>query len=204
MVFSFSNTKLLIFGGFYFIIGKVQTASDMRNSINKFSALLFLLLGGANCTNNTPKQQENVIITPAPHLKKEVVVQLDKINNKEAKLTIANYLDEPISTNMFVIYTDILVLEFQANDTIREMTCVAPPMRPINIREYDTILAPNAKIETLSSMAVMRECEEIFKITEPNIKMRASIRFRYVNREEEFTQHSNWIIYKNEGHYNPK
>ena len=176
----------------------------MKNSINKFSALLFLLLGGANCTNNTPKQQENVIITPAPHLKKEVVVQLDKINNKEAKLTIANYLDEPISTHMFVIGTDILVLEFQANDTIREMTCVAPPMRPINIREYDTILAPNAKIETLSSMAVMRECEEIFKITEPNIKMRASIRFRYVNREEEFTQHSNWIIYKNEGHYNPK
>ena len=54
----------------------------MKNSINKFSALLFLLLGGANCTNNTPKQQENVIITPAPHLKKEVVVQLDKINNK--------------------------------------------------------------------------------------------------------------------------
>ena len=47
-----------------------KTASDMKNSINKFSALLFLLLGGANCTNNTPKQQENVIITPAPHLKK--------------------------------------------------------------------------------------------------------------------------------------
>ena len=111
----------------------------MKNSMNKFSVLLFLLLGGANCTNNTPKQQENVIITPAPHLKKEVVVQLDKINNKEAKLTIANYLAEPISTNMFVIYTDILVLEFQANDTIREMTCVAPPMRPINIREYDKI-----------------------------------------------------------------
>ena len=175
----------------------------MKNSINRFSALLFLLLGGANCTNNTPKQQENVIITPAPHLKKEVVVQLDKINNKEAKLTIANYLDEPISTNMFVIYTDILVLEFQANDTIREMTCVAPPMRPINIREYDTILAPNAKIETLSSMAVMRECEEIFKITEPNIKMRAAIWFKYVNRDEEFIQRSNWIIYKNEGHYNP-
>ena len=175
----------------------------MKNSINKFSALLFLLLGGANCTNNTPKQQENVIITPAPHLKKEVVVQLDKINNKEAKLTIANYLDEPISTNMFVIYTDILVLEFQANDTIREMTCVAPPMRPINIREYDTILAPNAKIETLSSMAVMRECEEIFKITEPNIKMRAAIWFKYVNRDEKFIQRSNWIIYKNEGHYNP-
>ena len=175
----------------------------MKNSINKFSALLFLLLGGANCTNNTPKQQENVIITPAPHLKKEVVVQLDKINNKEAKLTIANYLDEPISTNMFVIYTDILVLEFQANDTIREMTCVAPPMRPINIREYDTILAPNAKIETLSSMAVMRECEEIFKITEPNIKMRAAIWFKYVNRDEEYIQRSNWIIYKNEGHYNP-
>ena len=176
----------------------------MKNSINKFSALLFLLLGGANCTNNTPKQQENVIITPAPHLKKEVVVQLDKINNKEAKLTIANYLDEPISTNMFVIYTDILVLEFQANDTIREMTCVAPPMRPINIREYDTILAPNAKIETLSSMAVMRECEEIFKITEPNIKMRAAIWCKYVNRDEKFIQRSNWIIYKNEGHYNPK
>ena len=176
----------------------------MKNSINKFSALLFLLLGGANCTNNTPKQQENVIITPAPHLKKEVVVQLDKINNKEAKLTIANYLDEPISTNMFVIYTDILVLEFQANDTIREMTCVAPPMRPINIREYDTILAPNAKIETLSSMAVMRECEEIFKITAPNIKMRAAIWFKYVNRDEKFIQRSNWIIYKNEGHYNPK
>ena len=175
----------------------------MKNSINKFSALLFLLLGGANCTNNTPKQQENVIITPAPHLKKEVVVQLDKINNKEAKLTIANYLDEPISTNMFVIYTDILVLEFQANDTIRDMTCVAPPMRPVNIREYDTILAPNAKIETLSSMAVMRECEEIFKITEPNIKMRAAIRFKYVNRDEKFIQRSNWIIYKNEGHYNP-
>ena len=175
----------------------------MKNSINRFSALLFLLLGGANCTNNTPKQQENVIITPAPHLKKEVVVQLDKINNKEAKLTIANYLDEPISTNMFVIYTDILVLEFQANDTIREMTCVAPPMRPINIREYDTILAPNAKIETLSSMAVMRECEEIFKITEPNIKMRAAIWFKYVNRDEKFIQRSNWIIYKNEGHYNP-
>ena len=174
----------------------------MKNSINKFSALLFLLLGGANCTNNTPKQQENVIITPAPHLKKEVVVQLDKINNKEAKLTIANYLDEPISTNMFVIYTDLLVLEFQANDTIREMTCVAPPMRPINIREYDTILAPNAKIETLSSMAVMRECEEIFKITEPNIKMRAAIWFKYVNRDEKFIQRSNWIIYKNEGHYN--
>ena len=53
------------------------------------------------------------------------MVQLDKINNKEAKLTIANYLDEPISTNMFVIGTDILVLEFQANDTIRGMTCVA-------------------------------------------------------------------------------
>ena len=176
----------------------------MKNSINKFSALLFLLLGGANCTNNTPKQQENVIITPAPHLKKEVVVQLDKINNKEAKLTIANYLDEPISTNMFVIYTDILVLEFQANDTIRERTCVAPPMRPINIREYDTILAPNAKIETLSSMAVMRECEEIFKITEPNIKMRAAIWFKYVNRDEKFIQRSNWIIYKNEGYYNPK
>lgn len=176
----------------------------MKNSINKFSALLFLLLGGANCTNNTPKQQENVIITPAPHLKKEVVVQLDKINNKEAKLTIANYLDEPISTNMFVIDTDIFVLEFQANDTIREMTCVAPPMRPINIREYDTILAPNAKIETLSSMAVMRECEEIFKITEPNIKMRAAIWFKYVNRDEKFIQRSNWIIYKNEGHYNPK
>ena len=176
----------------------------MKNSINKFSALLFLLLGGANCTNNTPKQQENVIITPAPHLKKEVVVQLDKINNKEAKLTIANYLDEPISTNMFVIYTDILVLEFQANDTIREMTCVAPPMRPINIREYDTILAPNAKIETLSSMAVMSECEEIFKITEPNIKMRAAIWFKYVNRDEKFIQCSNWIIYKNEGYYNPK
>ena len=176
----------------------------MKNSINKFSALLFLLLGGANCTNNTPKQQENVIITPAPHLKKEVVVQLDKINNKEAKLTIANYLDEPISTNMFVIDTDIFVLEFQANDTIREMTCVAPPMRPINIREYDTILAPNAKIETLSSMAVMRECEEIFKITEPNIKMRAAIWFKYVNRDEKFIQRSNWIIYKNEGHYTPK
>ena len=152
----------------------------MKNSINKFSVFLFLLLG---CTNKTPKQQENVIITPAPHLKKEVVVQLDKINNKEAKLTIANYLDEPISTNMFVIGTDILVLEFQANDTIRDMTCVAPPMRPVNIREYDTILAPNAKIETLSSMTVMRECEEIFKITEPNIKMRAAIWFKYVNRE---------------------
>ena len=175
----------------------------MKNSINRFSALLFLLLGGANCTNNTPKQHENVIITPAPHLKKEVVVQLDKINNKEAKLTIANYLDEPISTNLVVIYTVRLVLEFQANDTIREMTCVAPPMRPINIREYDTILAPNAKIETLSSMAVMRECEEIFKITEPNIKMRAAIWFKYVNRDEEFIQRSNWIIYKNEGHYNP-
>ena len=167
----------------------------MKNSINKFSALLFLLLGGANCTNNTPKQQENVIITPAPHLKKEVVVQLDKINNKEAKLTIANYLDEPISTNMFVIYTDILVLEFQANDTIREMTCVAPPMRPINIREYDTILAPNAKIETLSSMAVMRECEEIFKITEPNIKMRAAIWFKYVNRDEKFALSKKFFHY---------
>ena len=171
--------------------------------MNKFSVLLFLLLGCTNCTDNTPKQQENVIIIPTPHLKKEVVVQLDKINNKEAKLTIANYLDEPISTNMFVIGTDILVLEFQANDTIRGMTCLAPPMRPINIREYDTILVPNAKIETLSSMAVMRECEEIFKITEPNIKMRAAIWFKYVNRDEEFIQRSNWIIYKNEGHYNP-
>ena len=86
--------------------------------MNKFSVLLFLLLGCTNCTDNTPKQQENVIIIPTPHLKKEVVVQLDKINNEEAKLTIANYLDEPISTNMFVIGTDILILEFQANDTI--------------------------------------------------------------------------------------
>jgi len=51
--------------------------------MNKFSVLLFLLLGCTNCTNKTPKQQENVIITPAPHLKKEVVVQLDKINNEE-------------------------------------------------------------------------------------------------------------------------
>jgi len=171
--------------------------------MNKFSVLLFLLLGCTNCTNKTPKQQENVIIIPTPHLKKEVVVQLDKINNEEAKLTIANYLDEPISTNMFVIGTDILVLEFQANDTIRGMTCTMPPMPPKDLEKYDTVLAPNAKIETLSSMAIMRECEEIFKITEPNIKMRAAIWFKYVNRDEKFIQRSNWIIYKNEGHYNP-
>lgn len=42
----------------------------MKNYMNKFSVLLFLLLGCTNCTNKTPEQQENVIITPAPHLKK--------------------------------------------------------------------------------------------------------------------------------------
>ena len=34
--------------------------------------------------------------------------------------------------------------------------------------------------------------------------MRAAIWFKYVNRDEKFIQRSNWIIYKNEGHYNPK
>uniref|UniRef100_UPI0039A65D08 hypothetical protein n=1 Tax=Ornithobacterium rhinotracheale TaxID=28251 RepID=UPI0039A65D08 len=162
----------------------------MKNIIS----IIFLLVVCVNTFAQRKQNHTEIIKKP----KKGVLVELYRIDNDDnSKLIVTNYLDKEITINKFILGTSMFILEYQVgNEPVHNMNCSPPPIPPDNnLKKYDTILNPDAKMEFFAHTSLMNQCIEIRKIKQTDIKIRAVINYKYMGSDEKFTEYSNWINY---------